>query len=223
MSIRRRWSTARRSARLSCARISSALERSSCEASPPICRSISPTIRWVDSRCRSRLVSSSFTSCTWPCSRSRCRWSRSRSARISSNRRRLSSNSGVPCAWSGWSSVMETITRRRGRRSRRGRKGKTAAADFCALSALSALLRMSKMPPHTHQTAGQPKQHAEDDNHHHVLRAEEHEARQRTPALITKQEVAGVTEDQGEESTQQPLQCPLQEKGPADKPIGGAH
>ena len=47
MSTSRRSSTARRSARLSSARISSALERSSWLASPPICRSISFTIRWV--------------------------------------------------------------------------------------------------------------------------------------------------------------------------------
>ena len=56
MSTSRRSSTARRSARLSSARISSALERSSWLERPPIWRSISFTIRWVDSRWRSRLL-----------------------------------------------------------------------------------------------------------------------------------------------------------------------
>ncbi len=48
--------------------MSSALVRSSWPDSPPICRSISSTIFWVDSRWRSRLLSSSLTSWTWPSS-----------------------------------------------------------------------------------------------------------------------------------------------------------
>src|SRR5215210_1696873 len=188
MSTNRRSSTARRSARLSCARISSALERSSWDASPPIWRSISLTIRWVDSRWRSRLLSSSLTSCTWPCSRSRWRCRRSRSPRISSKRRRLSSKSGVP--WAASDVVDRT----------------SSSVALPILLVLPVLSNMPEMPPHAHETASEAEQDTKHNDQHHVLGSEEDQTRQRPTTLIAEQQIAGVAQRQRQDSAEQPLQ-----------------
>src|SRR5581483_12064286 len=192
MSTRRRSRIARRSARLSCARMSSALARSSCPVSPPICRSISFTIRWVDSFWRSRLVSSSFTS--WTLSRSASRWrsSRSRSALISSSRRRLSSRSapGRPCAAAAAGRIAWSTSQR----------------------ARLPRLHILEVPPHAHQTPAQAEQHAEEHEEGDLLRLEEHQAGQGADVAVAEEAEPGVAERDGEEPAQEPLEGALQQE-----------
>src|SRR5215212_2867225 len=188
-------------------------------------------MRWVDSRCRSRLLSSSFTSCTCPCSRSRWRSSRSRSARISSNRRRDSSRSGVPWACAGAMEKNRTVSAPSGAAGQRGSRAAKAHRKItcsrrkpppCPAVPLSHL-HMSQMPPHAHQAPGQAEEHPENDDDDHVLRGEEQETGKGPPALVPKEEIAGVAENQGEKSAQQSLQRAFQQERAPDEPVGCAH
>src|SRR5690349_9537308 len=202
MSTSRRSSTARRSARLSSARMSSALERSSWPDNPPIWRSISPTIRSVDSRWRSRLVSSSLTSWTCPCSRSCCSSSRSRSRRICWSRFRLASREeSWACADGG------VRTARMDRTARTARSVGARSRRFLVVaSLLSVVLHMPQMPPHAHQAAPQTQQHPEDDHGQHLKRVKEDEPRERPAALVPEQEIPAVAERQRQESAQETLE-----------------
>src|SRR5688572_25820847 len=211
MSTSRRSSTARRSARLSWASTSSALERSSWSVSPPICRSISSTIRLVEARWRSRLSSSSATSCTWPCSRSCCRASRSRSALISSSRRRLSWSSRAGfCAAAGAGTAMASAPSRRSWRRTLDDPAVGPAADHAEVAA------------DADEAAQQAEEHAEDDDHEHVDRLEEDQAGQRR-GVAPEDGVAAVAEQQREHAAHEPLEPALEEEWSPDEPVGGTH
>src|SRR5690606_30311577 len=139
MSASRRCSTALRSARLSSASVTSAAERSSCEPSPLIWRSISCTSSLVFSRWRSRLRNCSLTSVTCPCNRCCCCCSRSRSRRICSSRARdwlrsscAGSNAGADIA-----------------RSSRRQQCRTLTSD------------LPQVTTHAHQRTAEAEQHAE--------------------------------------------------------------
>src|SRR5690606_31809776 len=201
MSASRRCSTALRSARLSSASVTSAAERSSCEPSPLIWRSISCTSSLVFSRWRSRLRNCSLTSVTCPWSRCCCCCSRSRSRRICSSRARDWLRSS--CAGSIAGAVIAMNSSR-----------KTCRARTSDLPQVAA---------DTHQRAAEAQQHTEGQEAKDLQWGEELQADAQAHPLRTEAEEHQQREQHREHATQESLDGSLQEEWPADEPVSGTH
>src|SRR5687767_3581332 len=84
-------------------------------------------------------------------------------------------------------------------------------------------LHMPQMPSHAHHASAEPEEHAEYDDQHHVLGAEEDEAGKGTAAVVAEQQVASVAENERQQAAEQPFERPFEEEWAADEPVGGAH
>ena len=115
----------------------------------------------------------------------------------------------------------------RAARRRRGRKdGKTERGKARALLRPSVL--PSFRPPthaagaaHAHQAPPQPQHHAEHHDAHHLERLEEDQVGERPAGPVAEEQVAAVTEHQGQESAEQALERALEQERAADEPVGG--
>src|ERR1041385_5283303 len=220
MSTSRRSSTARRSARLSWASASCWLEDMSRSPRPRIWRSSSLTMLLVASRWRSMLRSSAPASRTWLSSFS-CSWrSRSRSARISSRRRRLASISeGGFCA-------SKTEGRKDGktesRRTERRKAGMTERNHLPSFRLSVFPSHMPQMPPHAqhapHQADERPEQHHQAE----LERPEEHQAAAHLARRLPEHLQGDAAHEDRQAAAQQALDGAFEQEGAPDEAVGGA-
>src|ERR1043165_2859260 len=204
MSTRRRSRTARRAAR------------------PRIWPSSSLTSRLLTSRWRSMLRSSAPASRTWFSSWSCSRRSRSRSARISSRRRRLASRSE-----GFWAAAVEAQSRKDAKTQRRKvvsgwRRRRVPHLPTFRLCVFASL-DMPQVPPPPRRAPPQPDQGPEGEHQAELLGAEEHQ-----PAGHF---AGGVAEDLEGEPAHHDREAPaqhaperaLEQEGAADEAVGGTH
>src|ERR1041385_2336783 len=221
MSTSRRSSTARRSARLSWASASCWLEDMSRSPRPRIWRSSSLTMLLVASRWRSMLRSSAPASRTWLSSFS-CSWrSRSRSARISSRRRRLASISeGGFCA-SKTEGRKDGKTESRSATQRRG-VGLTTVHHLPSFRlSVFPSLNMAQMPSHAQQAPHQPDQRPEQHHQAELERAEEHQAAAHLARRLPEDLQGKPAHEDRQAAAQQALERAFEQEGTPDEAVGG--
>src|SRR5918998_6505704 len=107
--------------------------------------------------------------------------------------------------------------------ARTSRSDARARTKLSRCPAAPLCLHMPQVPSHAHHAPAEPEQDSEHDDENHVLGAEEDEAGQGPAAVVAEEQVPGVAEYQGEQTTEQPLQRAFQEKRTADEPVRGTH
>src|SRR5215210_6842849 len=84
-------------------------------------------------------------------------------------------------------------------------------------------LHMPQMPSHAHHASAESEEDPEHDDQDHVLGPEKDQARQGATAVVAEEQIPGVAEQEGEQTTEQALQRPFQQKRTSDKPVRRAH
>src|ERR1043166_5518350 len=219
MSTSRRSSTARRSARLSWASASCWLEDMSRSPRPRIWRSSSLTMLLVASRWRSMLRSSAPASRTW-LSNFSCSWrSRSRSARISSSRRRLPSIS----EGGFWAKRAEGRKGGRAEGTPDATRSRIPIRLHCPPFRLSAFppSHMPQMPPHAQQAPHPPDERPEQPHQAELERAEEHQAAAHLSRRLPEDLQGKPAHEDRQAAAQQALERAFEQEGTPDEAVGG--